>query len=77
MDDPVRKAVTHHPGEFRQLYAITVQVNAARGAVKSKIENAVVSPAEQIEIVLQFFAGIARQVAKLRLHGFRDQLERR
>lgn len=77
MDDPVGEAAVHHTGEFRQLYAVTVKVNSARRTMKSKIENAVVSLAEEIEIVLKLLAGIACQVAKLRLHGLRDQLERR
>ena len=37
----------------------------------------VVAFAEQIEVVLQLFAGIAGQMAEFRLHGLRDQFERR
>ena len=42
MDDPVRKTAIHHPGKFRQFNLVAVQVDAARRAVKSKIEDAVV-----------------------------------
>ena len=69
MNDPVCKPVIHHPGQLGQFYSVAVQVNAAGRAVKGKIEDAIVSPAEQIEIILQLFAGIACQVAKLRFHG--------
>jgi hypothetical protein len=77
MDDPVREAVIHHRREIRQLDLVAMQMDAARRAVKCQIKHAVVAFAEQIEVVLQLFAGIAGQMAEFRLHGLRDQLERR
>ena len=77
MDDPVGKAVVHHAGQLRQLDAVAVQVDPARRAVKGEIKHAVIALAEQIKVVLELFAGIASQVAELRLHGLRDQLQRR
>ena len=77
MDDPVGETVVHHAGEFRQFNAVAVKVNSAGRTMKSKIENAVVSFAEQIEVVLKLLASVARQMAELRFHGLRDQLERR
>ena len=77
MDDPVRKAMVHHAGQFGQLYLVTMQMNTSGRAVKCKIKNAVIPFTQQVEIVLKLFACIACQVAELRLHGLRDQLERR
>ena len=74
MDHPVRKPVIHHPGKLRELHAVTVEVNSARRAVKGEIKYSVIPLAEQIQVVLQFFTRVACEMAKLRVHGLRDQL---
>ncbi len=52
-----------------------MKVYAARRAVASKIQRAVVSFAEQVEIVFKLFAGVAGKVAEFRILRLRDQLE--
>ena len=74
MNYPVREAMIHHPGQLRELYTVAMQVDTARAAVKRKIEHPVIPLAKEIEVVLELFARVACQVAKLRLHGLRDQL---
>jgi hypothetical protein len=59
MNDPVRKAMIHHAGKLGKLYTIAMQVDAAWRTVKGKIQHAVVTFTELIEVVLQLFACIA------------------
>ena len=74
MTYPVRETVIHHPGQLRKLYTVAMQVDPAWAAVKREIEHPVIPLAEQIEVVLELFTGVAREVAEFRLHGLRDQL---
>jgi hypothetical protein len=66
--------VIHHSGEVGKLYAVAMKVDSARRSMKSKVKNAVVSLAEQIEVVLELLTRIAREMAEFRLHRLRDQL---
>jgi len=74
MYHPVREPVIHHSGELGELYAVAMEMNSTGRPMKSEIKHPVVPLAEQIEVVLQFFPRIARQMAKLRVHSLRDQL---
>ena len=74
MNYPVREAVIHHPGQLRELYTVAMQVDPPGASVKSEIEHPVVPFAKQIEVVLELFTRVAREVAEFRLHGLRDQL---
>lgn len=74
MDHPVREPVIHHSRQLRKLDAVAVEVDSAGRAVKSEVKDSIVPLAKKIEVVLELFARIAGQVAKLRVHGLRDQL---
>ena len=71
---PIREPVIHHSSQLRKLHTVAMQVNSPGRAVKCEVKYAVISFAEQVEVVLQFLSGIAREMAELRLHGLRDQL---
>jgi hypothetical protein len=70
VDDPIGKSMIHHLGELGQGHFVTVQVDTSGRAMTREIKRAVVSFAEQIQIVFQFISGIACQMAEFGFLGF-------
>jgi hypothetical protein len=77
MNYPIFKTAVHHFGEFGQRDFIAVQMNLSGRTVKGEIQNPVIAFTQKMQIIFEFFARIAGQMAEFRVLRFGNEFEHR
>ncbi len=77
MDYPIRESAVHHFRKLRQTHFVAVQFHVDGRAVKGEIQNAVVALAQKVQIVFEFLARVAGQMAEFRVPAAGDDFEHR